>query len=76
MPLPPHFMIQITRGRTYRHTSCLDVDMHIVAIRYLGPDYFKLKVVWVSQRDPNIFWEQPGQVKLYRKHLKNWSLVR
>ena len=68
-------MILIRKGCTYRHVACIDVDMHVLAIKYLGPDYFKLKVCWVYQRNPWMIIDQPGTVKLMRKDLCNWRGV-
>lgn len=67
--------MRIRKGGTYRHISCLDVDMHVLAIKYIGERYFKLKVVWVNRHSPHILIEQPGQVKLMFSDLPKWKEV-
>jgi hypothetical protein len=66
-------MLSIRRNCTYRHRRCIDVDMHIVRIEYITPDWFRLDIVWVNRHYPNIM--HPDTVKLMKKDLDNWSLV-
>lgn len=67
--------MRIAKGAFYRHKCCLDMDIEIVGIKYLGPDYFKLKVNFVASRDHNyIFWPD-ANIKLYRKDLFLWQRV-
>ena len=66
-------MLQIRKGWTYRNRNCIDLDMHVVAIKYLGLDYFKLEVAWVNRHHPHILI--PDNVKLFRKDLKNWTIL-
>lgn len=67
-------MILVRTGKTCKHRSCLDLDMHILKIVYLNNEYFKLKVVWVHKKYGYLY-TQSGTINLYRKHLKNWSDV-
>lgn len=42
----------ITGGR-YRHDRCLDVDIEILKIQYLGPEYIKAKVAYLNRNWQN-----------------------
>lgn len=64
----------ISRGKTYRHRSLTEVDMHVVRILWIYPEGFKLDIAWINRHHPEITY--PDRVFLKRKDLENWSLVR
>ena len=64
----------IRPNRYYRHLSAIDVDMHVLAIKYAGTRYLKLKVAWVSQRNHELV-HSLDSVKLMREDLNMWREV-
>ncbi len=64
-------MMTIGREKTYRHQNCLDVDMYVVRVLWFTEDYFKLDVIWVNRKNPEIL--NPDRVVLHRKDLGNWE---
>ena len=61
------------KGKTYRHRNCIDMDMWIIKIQYLGPRYMKLKICWVNRFNPNIL--HPDHVTVQLKDMCNWAEV-
>lgn len=59
----------------WRHKSCKDIDIWIKKVQYIGKEYIKVRVFYISQRNQMLFWENPETVKILIKDLKNWSLV-
>lgn len=60
-------------GSKYRHRNFLDVDMYVQRRQYSGPTYWKLKVIWYSQRGHSLGFTETVTVK--RKDWSNWKLV-
>lgn len=63
----------LRKGKTYRHMSCLDVDMHVLAISYVADTYFVIKPVWVN-RDHGYLFSDSAK-RLYFKDLWKWKEV-
>ena len=53
----------MTIGRTYRHPSCTEVDLHIVQVTALNYDSCTLLVAWINRHHPHILYEDEVTVK-------------
>lgn len=56
-------------GHRYRHDHCLDIDIDVVKVSYVGPTYLKLRVLYWHRtlRAPISF--EPETVKIMRRDL-------
>lgn len=59
------------QGQTYVHRNFIDVAMYVVKQTYAGPDYFKAKVIWVSQDGRVIYGNDV--VRIPRKDTQSWK---
>lgn len=67
--------MHLVRGGFYRHNACRDIDIEIVKIQYLGPDYFKVKINIVKQNNRNFIIQSHLNVKIYRTDLSNFTRI-
>lgn len=66
----------IKKGSTYRVDNMLDVDIHVLAIKYIGKDYLKIKVCFPYRRNPNeIIMDEQIHTVTY-KNLKRWKELK
>jgi len=61
-------------GDTIRHVNCLDVDLYIHKIQYRGPDYWKVRVSYILQRNGGFLGMDTVRIK--KKDFKNWSIIK
>jgi hypothetical protein len=61
------------RGWTYRHPSCLDLDMYVQKETFHGSQYSKLRVIWVLQRNGMMLGEDRVTVRAADR--KKWQVV-
>lgn len=68
-----------TKGLIYRglwrHPSCLDLDFQVVKVTYRGPDYYKLKVLYIYRGTSVTVLSETQEVKLSREAAKLWRLI-
>lgn len=64
----------MTRG-TWRHKSCLDMDLVVQKIQWRGPRYIKLRVLYLNRHNGYFFDHTPETIKINYKDYKNWSKV-
>lgn len=62
-------------GGVYRHSNCLDIDIFVDAITYVGTNYIKLKVTYFDQRSRAIYNLDPDKITIYHKDQKKWKEV-
>jgi hypothetical protein len=62
------------RGKTYRHMNCLDVDMYVSKVVFVGLYYYKIKVIWLDRNNPDLNYGM-DRVRLMRKDVNKWSEV-
>lgn len=62
-------------GCLYRHPRCLDIDLEIVKIQYLGPDYIKARVRYWHRTGKYFISLTPETVKIQRVDLPKWREV-
>lgn len=67
-------MVRFTKYGRYRHSNCIDTDIIIEKIQYLGPNYIKLKVYWVLQRNPE-FIITDDRITIRKESYKHWREV-
>lgn len=60
----------------WRHLSCIDIDIYIQKISYVGKDYIKLKVNYINRHNDIVYNYQPELVKIYKKDLYLWKEVK
>lgn len=60
---------------TWRHRSCLDMDLVVLNVAYLDPEIIKLKVLYQNRHNGYFFDSEHEVIKLKVKDLKNWSKV-
>lgn len=63
----------LIQGRQYRHMSCLDVDMVILSVGYVGITYTKAKVCFVHQREGWLY--EGGTVTVKHEDMYKWIPV-
>lgn len=63
------------KHRVYRHRNCIDVDIFVEKLDYVGKDYIKLHVTYVNQRNGSVYNLDPDKIKIYRKDLSNWREI-
>ena len=68
-------MNMLLKNRTYRVENMLDVDIHVLGIKYIDKDYFKIKVCYVYRNNPSEVIMDNGVYKLYFEDFKRWKLL-
>jgi len=61
-----------TTGLTYRHRNNTEVDMQVITIHCVEPEYVKMSIVWINRHHKAIFHDS---VTVKTKDMKNWSVV-
>lgn len=67
--------LRFTRGALYRHRSCLDIDILIANICFVGPKYAVVKVFYILQRNEGILNPEPQTVRIQKKDWPNWTRI-
>lgn len=58
----------------YRHDCTLDIDLEVIKVRYVGPQYVRLKVNIVN-REHTGYFERNVNVKISRYEFNRWRMV-
>lgn len=62
-------------GQLYRHPHCLDVDIEVVKIQYVGTDYVRARVRYWHRADRSVVSVLPETVTILRRDLRRWKNV-
>lgn len=66
-------------GALYRHENFRDIDMYVVRVRYRGPKYWKLTVLYFYQNESHPalagkpIWPTGELVKVQKEHFNKWE---
>lgn len=66
---------RLTRYATYSAPGCLDLDIWIQKIVYIGKDYYKIKVAWPYKRNPNEIILDEQTYKLPFTTFNRWKRI-
>jgi hypothetical protein len=61
-------------GKTYRHKSCLDMDMVVVKISHVDDRRTKMRVLYVNRRG-GFYSTEPETVKVWCERYDDWRQV-
>lgn len=59
----------------WRHRNCLDIDIFILKVKYNGPLYVKVKILYWNRHSHAFCALEPEVVKIYREEFPKWHLV-
>jgi len=65
----------LIKNRTYRCASMLDVDIHVLAIKYIGKDYIKMRVCFPYRHNPDMVIMDAQIHKVPFAAIKKWTLL-
>lgn len=62
------------QGFKYRHKNCLDMDMLVVNVNFIGKVYITVEVMYLSQHNPSLlYYPESETIRLYNRNLKDWK---
>lgn len=66
-------MINLQVGKTYRHSRCLDMDMHIGSLKLKDNGDFEAYVIYLNRHYKVAIGDET--VTLKRSELRNWKAL-
>lgn len=60
-------------NRRYRHKSCLDIDIRVTKITWIGPDYWRMQAYYINRWGNYIIC--PDNLKIRKDHFHLWKEV-
>jgi hypothetical protein len=65
------------QGDIVKHVCCLDVGFYINKVQYRGPNYWKVRGVWVNLTSASkyVIHYQPETIKISAAERSKWKVV-
>ena len=63
------------KGDRWRHVNSLDIDIIVTNVSYVGPEYVKLKVLYLNRNYNSIIFPKAETVQIKREDFPKWELI-